>query len=111
MEEMIKKFVYTSVGMLSAASEKLQEAVDDFVGSGKESKEEGKKIMNDFQSEMDKQQSELEERGKALMATIEENMPSFKTENLPWVKDILSRLEAIEKKLEEKDNDEKGGEA
>lgn len=108
MEEMIKKFVYTSVGMLSAASEKLQEAVDEFVGSGNESKEEGKKVMENFQSEMDKQQSELEERGKALMASIEENMPSFKTENLPWVKDILARLDAIEQKLSENENKEEG---
>lgn len=103
MEEMIKKFVYTSIGMLSSASEKLQEAVDDFVGSGKESKEEGKKVVENFQSEMEKQRSELEERGKALMSSIEENIPSFKGENLPWVKEILGRLDAIERRLADQD--------
>jgi len=103
MEEAIKKFVYTSVGMLSAASERLQQAVDDFVGSGQESKEEGKKVVENFQEEMERHQSELEKKGKALMASLEKNAPKATGENVPGIQQILDRLEAIEKKLEEDD--------
>ncbi|MEO0899541.1 MAG: hypothetical protein AAFY71_24235 [Bacteroidota bacterium] len=104
MEDLVKKFINTGVGMINAATEKLQETVDEFVGAGKEPKEEGKKIVENFQAEMQKQQEELMAKGKEMMASVEGRMPEFSLENLPVIKDLMARLDAIEKKLDEREN-------
>ncbi|MEL6654677.1 MAG: hypothetical protein AAFQ87_28130, partial [Bacteroidota bacterium] len=48
MEELFKRFLYTGVGFVAMTAEKLQESIDEMVGDGKLSEEEGKKLVDNF---------------------------------------------------------------
>ncbi|MEL6672631.1 MAG: hypothetical protein AAFR61_10590 [Bacteroidota bacterium] len=94
MEELLKKFFYTGVGIVSLTAEKLQESVDEMIGEGKVSREEGKKLVDDFVSKVDEKRGEWEAKFKE--ATEKIKVPTFVTAD--ELKGILSRLEALEEK-------------
>lgn len=96
MEDFFKKFLYTGVGLVSMTAEKLQEAVDDLVGEGKMSKEEGKKIVDEFINNAEAKKDEFESKMKQAADDVASNL------KFPTKKDLqslLERIEAIEKKL------------
>ena len=99
MEDLIKKFVYTGVGIVALTAEKLQESVDEMVGKGKVSREEGKKMVEDFKSKVDERKEEVESKLKDFAASLSEslNLPKITTEE--DLKDILKRIEALEAKV------------
>ena len=99
MEDLFRKFLYTGVGLVAMTAEKLQETVDELVGQGKVSKDEGKKIVNDFVEDVDKRRNEVEDRVKEMVDKFTESV------NLPRLIDqdqyeaLVARLEALESKL------------
>lgn len=96
MEDFFKKFLYTGVGLVSMTAEKLQEAVDDLVGNGKLSREEGKKIVEDFMSNAEAKKDEFESKMKQAADNVAENL------KFPTQKDfnaLLKRIEVLEEKL------------
>jgi len=97
MDDLFKKFLYTSVGLASLTAEKLQEAVDDLVGRGKLSENEGKKILDDFFSNTDAKKEEFEAK---LREAAESTMERF---SLPSKEDITAlqkRIGDLEKQIE-----------
>jgi polyhydroxyalkanoate synthesis regulator phasin len=99
MEDLIKKFLYTGVGIVSLTAEKLQETVDELVGKGKVSKDEGQKIVSDFFDKTEARREEMEGRFKEMIDRLSENlhMPHFASQE--DIDQVLSRLDAIEAKL------------
>ena len=100
MEELIKKFFYTGVGIASLTAEKLQESVDELVGRGKVSEEEGKKIVDDFASKAESRKEDFEGRLKDIVDNVRKGdiFPKFMTkEDLDT---LVSRIEALESKIE-----------
>lgn len=97
MENLIKKFFYTGVGLVSITAERLQKTVDEMVGEGKVTEEEGKKIVGSFIDDVEKRRDEFETN---MMETIDKftaNTPEFLKNN--FFTDIMDRLSAIEDKL------------
>lgn len=47
MENLIRKVLYTGVGIVAATTERLQMSIDELVEKGKISEEEGKKVVDD----------------------------------------------------------------
>lgn len=47
MENIIRKTLYTAVGIVASTTERLQNVIDDLVSKGKLSEEEGKKVVED----------------------------------------------------------------
>ncbi len=96
MEDLFKKFLYTGVGLVSLTAEKLQESIDELVGKGKISKDEGKKIINDFfenaESKKDEFEAKLKEVAENVVGSI--SFPSSKE-----FQALIDRIEVLEKKL------------
>lgn len=99
MDELVKKFLYTGVGLAALTAEKLQETVDELVGKGKVSKDEGKKIVDDFVDKVEDQRSDFESRLKEMVDNITSsvNFPRYASQD--DMDQIMRRLEAIEMKL------------
>lgn len=96
MEDYFKKLLYTGVGLVSLTVEKLQETVDDLVGDGKMSKEEGKKIVEDFMNNAEAKKDEFESRMKQAADEVISNL------KFPTKKDydeLLQRVEELEAKV------------
>ena len=96
MEDLFKKFLYTGVGLVSLTAEKLQESIDELVGKGKISKDEGKKIIDDFFENAESKKDEFE----AKLKDVAENVVS--SISFPSAKEfqgLIDRIEALEKKL------------
>ena len=71
MEDLFKKFLYTGVGFVALTAEKLQESIDEMVGKGKISEEEGKKIVSDFLNNTEAKRHELEHKLKEAAETAQ----------------------------------------
>ena len=99
MEELIRKFLYTGVGIVALTAEKLQESVDEMVGKGKVSKDEGKRIVQEFVEKMETKRDEFEESLKEAADSMTSNMriPQFATKE--DISTLMTRLEALEAKL------------
>lgn len=60
MEQAFKNFLYASVELAAAASEKFEKAISELVKDGKISPEEGKKRVDDFLAKSDEKKKEFE---------------------------------------------------
>ncbi len=98
MKDLIKNFLYTGVGLVALASEKVQSVVDDLVEQGKLSQEEGKKIVDDFFKTSESKREELENRIKKMTENLTGKLDFFSKEDVDSVRD---RLEELEDKLTE----------
>ena len=64
MEDLFKKFLYTSVGLVSSTVEKIQTSVDKLVDEDKLSQDEGKKIVDDLVKNTEAKREEFENKLK-----------------------------------------------
>ncbi|MEO0899965.1 MAG: hypothetical protein AAFY71_26360 [Bacteroidota bacterium] len=99
MENLLTKFFYTGLGAVSLGAERLQKAIDEAIGDGKVSEEEGKKVVesfiNDWETRRDEFQTQLQSNIEKFTNGIQ--APEFLKTN--FVADFFSRLERIEKEL------------
>jgi len=100
MEDLIKKFLYTGVGIAALTAEKMQEAVDELVGKGKVSEEEGKKIVDDFTDKAETRREKFERELKEVVDNVKKGtiLPQFMTKE--DFETIVGRIEALEKKID-----------
>ena len=96
MEDLFKKFLYTSVGLVSSTVEKIQSSVDKLVDEDKLSQDEGKKIVDDLVKNTEAKREEFEGKLKNI---VEEVMGRLNIGSQSQIKDIQDRLAAIEEKL------------
>ena len=97
MEKLIKKALYTGVGMVAATTECLQHVVDDLVERGKLSEEEGKKVVDDVIKNTETHRSQYESRFKRIVDSAYEKL------NIPVPQsDTINKLEKRVKSLEVK---------
>ncbi|GAB4403093.1 MAG: hypothetical protein OHK0039_01800 [Bacteroidia bacterium] len=109
MDELLKKFLYTGVGLVSLTAEKLQEAVDDLVGKGKLSEKEGKKILDDFFNTTEAKRADFESKMREAAESVMDRLnftPKSEYDAL------LQRVQELEAKLAaatQAGGDEEGG--
>jgi len=103
MENIFKNFLYTGVGIVSIASEKFKNSINDLIKNGKISAEEGKKIVDDFviQSEEDRKKYEGE-----FKTALEKTLDALKFAKKDEVDKLKNRVEVLEN-LVAKKNEEK----
>ncbi|MEO0899964.1 MAG: hypothetical protein AAFY71_26355 [Bacteroidota bacterium] len=99
MENLLKKFFYTGVGLVSITAERLQKTVDEMVGEGKVSEDEGKKIVDSFIEDVEKRRDEFESNMKESIEKFTSNIetPEFMKNN--FFTELFERIEKIEEKL------------
>lgn len=98
MEELIKKFVYTGVGVVAFTAEKVKEIVDNLVTEEKLTEEEGKKIVNDFLSNTEEKKGVFEEQLKAFGDKVNSMLNLGKTDT-DELEDLKARIEVLEGQL------------
>lgn len=97
MENMLKKALYTGVGLVTIATEKVQETVTGLVDNGKLSEEEGKKVVDDLIADLDSKKDDFEGRINSLVNKI------VNTVDLPSRSDfstLKARIKELEAQLE-----------
>lgn len=67
MEELLKKVLYTGVGLISATTERVQKSVDELIQQGKLSREEGRKVVDDIVKNTESKREEYEKRFRKLI--------------------------------------------
>lgn len=100
MENMLKKALYTGVGLVTIATEKVQDTVKGLVDNGKLSEEEGKKVVDDLISDLEDKREDFEGRVNTLVNKI------VNTVDLPSRSDfstLKNRIKELEAQLEEKE--------
>lgn len=95
MERLLKKVLYTGVGLVATTTERLQHAVDDLVEKRKLSEEEGKKVVDDVVKNAETQRPYLEDK---IRGFVDNTLQRF---NLPQG-EAFSNLEKRIKSLEVK---------
>jgi len=96
MEDLIKKFFYTGVGLVALTAEKLQDSVKKLVDDEKISYEEGKRIISEIMEKSNERRAEFEKHLKKVADELSDKVKFNKTSSDD---DLSSRLAAIEKKL------------
>merc|ERR1711933_315560 len=96
MENVIKKLLYTSLGIVAATTERVQRSIDDLVEKGKLSEEEGKKVVDDVLKNSENKKGEYEGRLKKLVdgALAKINLPQNDTHDK-----LEKRIKSLEVKL------------
>ena len=96
MEDLFKKFVYTSVGLVSSSVEKFQKSVEKLVDEDKISQEEGKKIVDDLFKNTEAKREEFEAK---LAKIVEEIMAKMNVASAKNLSDLEARIAAVEEKV------------
>ncbi len=94
MENMLKKALYTGVGLVTVASDKVQETVKNLVDNGKLSEEEGKKVVNDFMTDLDSKKNEFESRINNIVNKIVNTVDLPSRSDFSTLKNRIKELEA-----------------
>jgi len=98
MEELIKKVLYTGVGLVASATEKVQQQVNDLVDNDKISKDEGKKIVESFVKSTEEKKGELETRLNEMVAGIINKLDLVRKSDID---DLIKKVERLEKEAAE----------
>ncbi len=102
MEDLFKKFLYTGVGIVSTTAETLQKTVDEWIDKGSISKDEGRKIIDDFMAGASDKKEEFEGKLKELADKARTQL-DFPTRS--EVEALNARIAELEAKLAEKKKD------
>ncbi|MCC5945969.1 MAG: hypothetical protein JJT94_13640 [Bernardetiaceae bacterium] len=93
MEDLLKRFVYTGVGMVAFTTEKFQETIDRLVAERKLSTEEGKKIINDFFANTETKKEEFESQ---MTNIVERIIKTFNFATHSDIEKLNKRIKALE---------------
>lgn len=95
MENLIKNFIYSGVGLVSITTEKFQSAIENLVSDKKLSSEEGKKIVDEFFKNTEEKKDQFDTQLKEI---IEKTLAKFKFISKNDIEALEERLNELEKK-------------
>ncbi|MCB0515602.1 MAG: phasin family protein [Chitinophagales bacterium] len=96
MEDLVKKLLYTGVGLVAATTEKVQTMVNDLVDKDKLKQEEGKRIVDDFIKSTENKKDEFEGKMKDLVESVVKKLNVVTRED---VNGLSKRIEDLETEL------------
>jgi polyhydroxyalkanoate synthesis regulator phasin len=96
MEDLLKKILYTGVGIAALTAEKLQQVVDGLIKENKLTKEEGKKIVDDLFENAKTKKDELETQ---LKSVVEKTVSNFDFATKKEVEALKKRVNVLESKV------------
>lgn len=93
MADLLKKIIYTGVGIVTTASEKLQKNIEDISDKGDETQEEGRKIFDEILDTTEAKREEVEGKVKDIVTNI---MKSLNIPTKDEFNQLVDRLGALE---------------
>lgn len=98
MIDLIKKAMFTGVGMVALSKEKIEEVAREFVGKGKLSEEEGRKLVAELLARSEESKKVLKEQIEISVKRALDRMDiPLKSELKKMQAEITSLREKIEK--------------
>lgn len=94
MDEMLKKFLYAGVGLVTITAEKLQNTVDRMVDDGKLSQEDGKSMLQEFLTQTEAKKDDWEERVRDFAENAFERFNFVPRSEYEKLETRVARLEA-----------------
>lgn len=102
MIDLIKKAMFTGIGMLSLSKDKVEEIARDFMDKGKLSEKEGERLVDDLLKKSEESRQELKKQIEEQVQALLEKMDLASKKDLAAIRteldDIKSKLDAMENK-------------
>ena len=96
MANLIKKALYTGVGLVATTTERLQKTVDELIEKGKLSQEEGQKVVEDVVKNSEGTKDEAE---SFIRTIVESTWAKFNLQKNDEIAHLESRVKDLEVKV------------
>lgn len=95
--EMFKKVIYTGVGVVTTATERVKKSIDELNVKSEEAEVEGKKVVEDF---VDDVKNRSEKVSDGLKKTFDKILNQFDFPNRTEAETLNARIAELEEKLQ-----------
>jgi polyhydroxyalkanoate synthesis regulator phasin len=106
MFDLIKKAMFTGIGMAALTKEKIEEIAADFVQKGNLSENEGRKLVDEMMKKSEESKEEIKKQLDALVYATIEKMQLARTSQIDEISQALQilkeKIESVENQLAEK---------
>lgn len=100
MENLMKKFLYTGVGLVASTADKVQSNITETVEKTKEAQHEGEKVVTDLWKDTETKYNEMEAR---LRSALDSAMARFNLPNVEEFNALKNRVAELEAELVKKE--------
>jgi polyhydroxyalkanoate synthesis regulator phasin len=100
MENLMKKFLYTGVGLVASTADKVQSNITETVEKTKEAQNEGEKVVTDLWKDTETKYNEMEAR---LRSALDSAMARFNLPNVEEFNALKNRVAELEAELVKKE--------
>lgn len=100
MENLMKKFLYTGVGLVASTADKVQSNITETVEKTKEAQHEGEKVVTDLWKDTEAKYNEMEAR---LRSALDSAMARFNLPNVEEFNALKNRVAELEAELVKKE--------
>ncbi len=92
MIDLVKKAMFTGIGVMSLTKEKIEDIAGEFVAKGKLSEQEGKKLVNDLLERSEESKGELKKQIEAVVKSTVAKMDIATKSDMEALKSDLAGL-------------------
>jgi len=103
MIELIKKVMFTGLGVASLTKEKVEEIGRDFIEQGKLSQQEGEKLMEELSARADESKQEIK---KQIEIRVEEILKKMNLVRLSDLDDLKAQIKELQDRRAAEENKE-----
>jgi polyhydroxyalkanoate synthesis regulator phasin len=100
MENLMKKFLYTGVGLVASTADKVQTNISETVEKTKDAQNEGEKVVTDLWKDTETKYNEMEAR---LRSALDSAMARFNLPNVEEFNALKNRVAELEAELIKKE--------
>ena len=94
MIDLIKKGVFTGIGLLSLTKDKVEELAQEFVEKGKMSKQEGEQFVSDLLKRSEESKQEIRKQVEASLAKLVDKMDLASKADIAALHEELAEIKA-----------------
>lgn len=98
MSEMIKKMIFTGIGLAAVSKDKIEESVKEMITKGSLTEQEGRKFVEEMSGYSEKARTELEKQVNGYVEKAIDRMGLVRKSDLD---ELQSSILAIQKRLEQ----------
>ena len=92
MIDLVKKAMFTGIGVMSLTKEKVEEIAGEFVAKGKRSEQEGKNLVNDLLERSEESKGELKKQIEVVVKSTMAKMDIATKTDIEALKSDLASL-------------------
>jgi polyhydroxyalkanoate synthesis regulator phasin len=94
MIELVKKAMFTGIGMMSLTKDKVEEVAQDFIEKGKMSKQEGEKFVSDLLKSSEESKQDLKKQVEESVSGMMGKMDIASKSDVAALREELAEIKA-----------------